>query len=98
MPLYTYECESCTQRFDVRQSFSDAPLTTCPECEGPIHRVIQPVGVVFKGSGFYVTDSKGKQNLIGPSKDKDAAKGSDSAKDGAKTEAAAKPADSTSDS
>lgn len=63
MPVYTYECEECGARFDAKQSFSDAPLTVCPTCEGKIHRVIQPVGVVFKGSGFYVTDSRGKQSL-----------------------------------
>ena len=61
--MYTYECESCGQRFDAKQSFNDAPLTICPDCEGSLHRVIQPVGIVFKGSGFYVTDSRGKQNL-----------------------------------
>ncbi len=63
MPVYTYECESCGERFEARQSFNDEPLTVCPTCEGKLYRVIQPVGVVFKGSGFYVTDSRGKQNL-----------------------------------
>ena len=63
MPVYTYECESCGERFEARQSFNDEPLTVCPTCEGKVYRVIQPVGIVFKGSGFYVTDSRGKQNL-----------------------------------
>ncbi len=63
MPVYLYECEDCGERFEAKQSFSEAPLSICPTCEGSIHRVIQPVGVVFKGSGFYVTDSRGKQNL-----------------------------------
>ncbi len=63
MPVYTYECENCGERFEARQSFNDEPLTVCPTCEGKIYRVIQPVGIVFKGSGFYVTDSRGKQNL-----------------------------------
>src|SRR5437763_17220402 len=63
MPIYTYECENCGQRFDAKQSFNDAPLSICLTCEGKIHRVIQPVGVVFKGSGFYVNDSRSKQNL-----------------------------------
>src|SRR5690349_10434821 len=74
MPIYTYECENCGQRFDAKQSFSDSPLTVCPNCEGHIHRVIQPVGVVFKGSGFYVTDSKAKQNLATTNTKKDDAK------------------------
>ncbi len=63
MPVYTYECEDCGERFEARQSFNDEPLTVCPTCEGKLYRVIQPVGIVFKGSGFYVTDSRGKQNL-----------------------------------
>ena len=80
MPIYTYECENCGERFEAKQSFSDAPLAVCPTCEGKIYRVIQPVGIVFKGSGFYVTDSRGKQTLAtsGVRKDeKDETKSSD---------------------
>jgi putative FmdB family regulatory protein len=80
MPIYTYECENCGERFEAKQSFSDAPLVVCPTCEGKLYRVIQPVGIVFKGSGFYVTDSRGKQTLAtsGVRKDeKDEAKSSD---------------------
>src|SRR5450631_769715 len=78
MPIYTYECENCGVRFEAKQSFSDMPLTVCPECEGHIHRVIQPVGVVFKGSGFYVTDNRGKQSLATPGSKKDDSKSSES--------------------
>jgi len=78
MPIYTYECENCGERFEARQSFSDSSLTVCPTCEGAIHRVIQPVGVVFKGSGFYVTDSRGKQNLATSGAKKDEDKSSES--------------------
>ena len=60
MPVYEYECESCGLRFERVQSFSDPPLQTCPECEGTVHRVIQPVGIIFKGSGFYITDNRSK--------------------------------------
>lgn len=63
MPIYTYECEECGVRFDARQKFSDDPITLCPECGGNTHRVPQAVGIVFKGSGWYVTDSKGRNNL-----------------------------------
>ncbi len=80
MPIYTYECENCGERFEAKQSFSDAPLAVCPTCEGKLYRVIQPVGIVFKGSGFYVTDSRGKQTLAtsGVRKDeKDETKASD---------------------
>lgn len=58
MPLYVYKCNNCEHQFEVRQRFSDEPLTDCPKCGGHIRRVINPVGVVFKGSGFYVTDSR----------------------------------------
>lgn len=60
MPLYTYRCEKCGLRFDRMQSFSAGPLTRCPECGGHVRRLIQPAGIVFKGSGWYVTDSKKK--------------------------------------
>ncbi|MCS7221591.1 MAG: FmdB family zinc ribbon protein [Anaerolineae bacterium] len=62
MPVYEYECEACGLRFERVQHFSDDPLRTCPECEGPIHRIIHPVGIIFKGSGFYVTDSRAKSS------------------------------------
>jgi putative FmdB family regulatory protein len=58
MPLYEYECKSCGIRFERMQHFSDEPLRRCPECSGPVHRVIQPVGIIFKGSGFYITDNR----------------------------------------
>jgi len=59
MPLYTYECNKCGVRFERRQGFDDDPVRTCPECRGKVHRLIQPAGVIFKGSGFYSTDHKG---------------------------------------
>jgi len=59
MPIYNYRCESCGVQFERHQSFSDAPLKTCPECrKRTLKKVISPVGVVFKGSGFYATDHK----------------------------------------
>jgi putative FmdB family regulatory protein len=58
MPTYEYECTECGRRFDVVQSFSDAPLTDCEECGGRLRKVFSAVGVVFKGSGFYKTDSR----------------------------------------
>jgi putative FmdB family regulatory protein len=74
MPIYAYKCKNCDYRFDIRQRFSDEPLTSCPSCDGQIRRVISPVGVVFKGSGFYVTDNRngsGKGYLNGKSKKTD---------------------------
>lgn len=59
MPIYTYRCESCGVRFERQQSFNDAPLTWCPECgKKSLQKVIAPVGIVFKGSGFYATDHR----------------------------------------
>ena len=60
MPTYQYACteSACGHRFDAVQSFSDDPLTTCPQCEGRLRKVFSAVGVVFKGSGFYRTDSR----------------------------------------
>lgn len=68
MPIYTYECSECGVRFDARQKFTDDPIDACPECGGHTHRVPQAVGIVFKGSGWYVTDSKGHNNLAVPPK------------------------------
>ena len=62
MPTYTYQCDSCGRGFEAVQRFADDPLTDCPECGAPIRRVIQPVGVVFKGSGWYITDSRPKSS------------------------------------
>ncbi len=71
MPIYEYECEQCGVRFERLQRMADAALTDCPECNGHIHRVMQPVGIIFKGSGFYVTDNKGKSSTGIPTKKKD---------------------------
>ncbi|WP_353370584.1 FmdB family zinc ribbon protein [Mycobacterium sp.] len=58
MPTYSYACTECSNRFDAVQAFSDAALTTCPECNGRLRKLFGNVGVVFKGSGFYRTDSR----------------------------------------
>ncbi len=59
MPTYQYQCRECGVNFERFQHFSEEPLRICPECSGPVFRVIQPVGVIFKGKGFYVTDHRG---------------------------------------
>src|SRR5580698_1481508 len=58
MPTYEYQCRSCGTHHDVVQKFGDDPLTECPSCGGPLRKVFGAVGVVFKGSGFYKTDSR----------------------------------------
>ena len=84
MPTYEYACTECGDRTEVVQSIADAPLTTCTVCGGRLRKVFSPVGIVFKGSGFYRTDSRGK-----PAKAAKADSGGDKAK---------QPADSTSSS
>lgn len=59
MPTYTYQCENCGIRFDQFQKFTDDSLVVCPECGEPaLRKVYQPVGIVFKGKGFYATDNR----------------------------------------
>ena len=58
MPTYQYACTACDERLEAVQSFTDAPLTECPACSGALRKVFSAVGVVFKGSGFYKTDSR----------------------------------------
>jgi len=71
MPLYEYECEECGLRFERRQHFSDDPVRICPDCSGTVVRLIQPAGIIFKGSGFYVTDNRSKSSIAMPGNRKD---------------------------
>ena len=72
MPIYTYRCENCGVQFERRQKFSDDPLKRCPECsKNALRKVYLPVGIVFKGSGFYATDNRspsGGKSLTSKSK------------------------------
>jgi putative FmdB family regulatory protein len=108
MPTYVYHCDSCGKQFEQFQSFKDAPLTECP-CghQGSVRRVFQPVGIVFKGSGWYINDSRGSNSSSVANAASDSSKGdkadsssssSDKAEkpakaDAAKPAAAAKPAE-----
>ncbi len=58
MPTYSYACTECDNKFDIVQSFSDDALTECPQCTGRLRKLFNSVGIVFKGSGFYRTDSR----------------------------------------
>ena len=79
LPIYEYACVDCGRHIEVKQSFSDEPLKVCPHCRGKLRRVFHPVGVLFKGSGFYHTDSRNDQKASaqGKSKPEDKAKVSD---------------------
>jgi putative FmdB family regulatory protein len=65
MPLYTYRCYDCDHVFETRQRMSDDPLANCPVCPGEVRRVINSVGVVFKGNGFYITDNRNGRSANG---------------------------------
>jgi putative FmdB family regulatory protein len=69
MPTYQYACSACNHEFEVFQAFSDTSLTHCPECGGELRKVYSAVGVVFKGSGFYKTDSKSSETKKSSSKE-----------------------------
>ncbi len=74
MPTYDYECTECGYTFEHFQAMSEAPLETCPECGGKVRRLIGGgLGIIFKGSGFYVTDNKKKSSTQVPSKKESAA-------------------------
>ncbi|MFI9386282.1 FmdB family zinc ribbon protein [Kutzneria sp. NPDC052558] len=97
MPTYQYACTACGHRFEAVQSFSDNALTECPECSGKLRKLFGSVGVVFKGSGFYRTDSRNGSTASSPA----AASSSDTkseSKSETKSESkpAAKPAETTS--
>ncbi|AEF82570.1 FmdB family zinc ribbon protein [Leadbettera azotonutricia] len=69
MPTYGYECKSCGHTFDAFQSMSDAPLKICPQCGKELRRLINGgTGIIFKGSGFYVTDKKGGSGSVASGK------------------------------
>jgi putative FmdB family regulatory protein len=65
MPTYEYACRTCGEHVEVVQSFSDAPLTECPKCGGPLRKVFGSIGIVLKGSGFYRTDSRAASDTKG---------------------------------
>ena len=58
MPIYEYECSLCDNRFEKKQRFDDEPVTECPNCQGRVRRIIHSAPIIFKGSGFYITDSR----------------------------------------
>jgi putative FmdB family regulatory protein len=73
MPTYEYECTACGQHIEVFQRISADPLSTCGVCGGPLRKVFHPVGIVFKGSGFYATDNRSANQAAGAEKKADAA-------------------------
>ena len=104
MPTYAYACTECDHRFEAVQSFSDDSLTVCPECEGRLRKVFNAVGIVFKGGGFYRTDSRSGSSVTsgsatnGSGSKEKSSSGSDkgsSSSDSSSSTAPAKPAASS---
>jgi len=98
MPIYVYRCDTCGLTFERRQRMTEAPLTDCPECDGHVRRVIQPVGIVFKGSGFYVTDNRSKSSTALPGKKESDSNKKTETKTSSETKAKDKPAETTTTS
>lgn len=101
MPLYEYQCEDCAHRFEELQKFSDAPLTTCPECRGPVRKLLSSPAIQFKGTGWYITDyarkpSGGQAPETSPEV-RDAPKSRDSESSSPKTSTDSTPDTKTSD-
>ncbi|HEX5428820.1 MAG TPA: FmdB family zinc ribbon protein [Pedococcus sp.] len=93
MPTYSYACTACDHRFDAVQAFSDDSLTVCPECGGRLRKVFSAVGVVFKGGGFYRTDSRSGSSASVPAGKSDSS--SESSSSSSKSNDTAKPAASS---
>jgi putative FmdB family regulatory protein len=92
MPHYGYRCQSCQREFEMLQRMSDPPIASCPECGGAGTRLFYPAGILFKGSGFYKTDSRSSSGAAAAATPGDGAKpasdGAKPASDGAKPAAA----------
>ena len=93
MPTYEYACKKCGEHLEVVQSFKDDPLTECPNCGGELRKVFSPVGITFKGSGFYKTDSR-----PAPKSESPASSSSDSKSSSSSSDSKSKSSDSKSSS
>jgi putative FmdB family regulatory protein len=96
MPVYTYRCENCGIQFDKLQKFSDATLTKCPECGmKTLQKVYTPVGIVFKGSGFYATDHRSPSGASRFASDKKEEKASEAKSESSSSKESPAPAPAT---
>lgn len=96
MPIYEYACTACGERTEAKQSFSDPPLDTCSICGGKLRKLYSPVGIVFKGSGFYSTDAK-KKKASGSSSSSQSS-GSDSGSESKSSSESGKPTETKKES
>jgi putative FmdB family regulatory protein len=86
MPTYGYRCGDCGHQFEIVQRISEEPLTACPKCQGKLSKMLYPVGISFKGSGFYTTDYKGSGNGSAGSSSNGAASGKEGSSESSKPE------------
>jgi putative FmdB family regulatory protein len=98
MPTYEYRCTKCGEHLEVVQSFKDAPLIECPQCAGELRKVFSPVGIVFKGSGFYKTDSRSGGKKSSMYKDKESSSSSSSSSSSTSDSSSSSTSDSSSSS
>ncbi|WP_091510963.1 MULTISPECIES: FmdB family zinc ribbon protein [Amycolatopsis] len=99
MPTYQYACKECGHQFEAVQSFSDASLTECPKCTGPLRKLYGAVGVIFKGSGFYRTDSRSdSKSSSGSSKSSSSASSNGSSSNGSSSKSDSSSSSSASSS
>jgi putative FmdB family regulatory protein len=100
MPTYEYRCKACGEQLEVVQSFADDPLTVCPNCDGELRKVFSPVGISFKGSGFYKTDSRSSSRAGSSGNGSSSSKESSSisASDGSSSSSSASASSSSSES
>jgi putative FmdB family regulatory protein len=96
VPTYSYACTECDNRFDAVQAFTDDALSTCPQCSGRLRKLFNSVGVVFKGSGFYRTDSRDSSKTSGSSKSESS--GSAGSEKSSSSDSSAAPSTSSSES
>ncbi|WFG43248.1 FmdB family zinc ribbon protein [Pseudonocardia alni] len=98
MPTYQYACTACDHRFEAVQSFSDDALSTCPNCGGKLRKVFSSVGIVFKGSGFYRTDSRSGSVSSGSGSSSESAKSDSSSSSSSSSDSSSSSSSSSSDS
>jgi putative FmdB family regulatory protein len=98
MPTYQYACTECGHAFEQFQSFSEDALTVCPECDGRLRKLFNAVGVVFKGSGFYRTDSRSSTSAATPASTTSSTSGSSDSSSGSSTSTSASTSSSSASS
>jgi putative FmdB family regulatory protein len=91
MPIYGYRCEQCGHELEVLQSMSEAPLKVCPNCMGPLYKMVYPAGIIFKGSGYYTTDYKNSSSVSSSDSSEAVAKSASTSESKADSKSESKP-------